>query len=98
MTSSTSRNLIDHPAPGDRYDYNGTQVDVYAAPIVVPKGFRIPIMLMVDTRPEVWMRFPWLNLHKHPATRLLRTAEQFIKQIKAAGHSLSVLEGHNEPK
>jgi hypothetical protein len=86
-----ARNLVDHPAPGDRYEWQGHIVDVGGAPIVTEKGFRIPILLYIDGQKEIWMRSPWLHMHK--TARLLRTAEEFIKQIEASKRgSLSVVE------
>lgn len=93
MTSIKERNLIDHPGPGDRWEWDGKIVNVCSAPItVVPGGYRAPISVWIDGEHQIWMRSPWLKMHK-AKPKLLRTAEQFLKEIEASGrNSLSILE------
>lgn len=93
----TERNLIDHPGPGDRWEWDGKIIDVGGAPIEVTKdgvslGYRVPIKVWINGQMEIWMRSPWLRMHKSKP-KLLRTAEQFIEQIEASGRDrMSVLE------
>lgn len=87
----TERNLIDHPCVGDRYEWRGQIINVCAAPMIGPGGYRVPIMVLVDGRREIWLRSPWLKMHRNGAV-LLRTTEQFIEQIETSGRpALSVL-------
>lgn len=90
----TERNLIDHPGPGDRYEWQGKIVNVCStSPIIIEPGrYRLPISVYIDGKHEIWMRSPWLKMHKSGA-KLLRTSEQFIEEIKASGRGrLSVLD------
>jgi hypothetical protein len=93
-TKTTERNLIDHPVTGDRWDYKGKIVHVFGALFDVTKdgvslGYRLPIVVVVDGERQIWMRSPWLKMHRSKPT-LLRTAEQFIEQIEKAGRPLRV--------
>jgi hypothetical protein len=93
----TERNLINHPAPGDRWQWGDKIVNVNGALFDITKGgvsqgYRIPISVFIDGHLQIWMRSPWLKMHKSKP-KLLRTAEQFIEQIKASGRDrMSVLE------
>jgi hypothetical protein len=91
VDATIPRDPITHPAPGDRYDWNGKTVNVAASAPLIVNGYRLPISVFIDGAFEIWMKSPWLRMHK--TAKLIRTAEEFIQQIEASGKGkLSVLD------
>jgi hypothetical protein len=91
IEATVPRDPITHPCPGDRYDWNGKTVDVCASAPLLVNGYSLPIAVYVDRDFEIWMKSPWLKMHK--TAKLIRTAEQFMEQIEASPTGkLSVLD------